>query len=74
MGAIAILSQEEFKGKVAFFGGIKEARFKEKVVPGDTLKLECKLVKQRGPIGIGEAVATVDGKVVAKAELTFAIG
>ena len=74
VGAIAILSQEEFKGKVAFFGGIKEARFKEKVVPGDTLKLECKLVKQRGPIGIGEAVATVDGKVVAKAELTFAIG
>ena len=59
VGAIAILSQEEFKGKV---------------VPGDTLKLECKLVKQRGPIGIGEAVATVDGKVVAKAELTFAIG
>lgn len=74
VGAIAILSQEEFKGKVAFFGGIKEARFKEKVVPGDTLKLECKLVKQRGPIGIGEAVATVEGKVVAKAELTFAIG
>lgn len=74
VGAIAILSQEEFKGKVAFFGGIKEARFKEKVVPGDTLKLECRLVKQRGPIGIGEAVATVDGKVVAKAELTFAIG
>nr|WP_307991908.1 3-hydroxyacyl-ACP dehydratase FabZ [uncultured Niameybacter sp.] len=74
VGAIAILSQEEFKGKVAFFGGIKEARFKEKVVPGDTLKLECRLVKQRGPIGIGEAVATVEGKVVAKAELTFAIG
>ncbi|MEF9958829.1 MAG: 3-hydroxyacyl-ACP dehydratase FabZ [Niameybacter sp.] len=74
VGAIAILSQEEFKGKVAFFGGIKEARFKDKVVPGDTLKLECRLVKQRGPIGIGEAVATVEGKVVAKAELTFAIG
>lgn len=74
VGAIAILSQEEFKGKVAFFGGIKEARFKEKVVPGDTLKLECRLVKQRGPIGIGEAVATVEGKIVAKAELTFAIG
>lgn len=74
VGALAILSQEAFKGKVAFFGGIKEARFKEKVVPGDTLKLECRLVKQRGPIGIGEAVATVRGKVVAKAELTFAIG
>lgn len=74
VGAIAILSQEAFKGKVAFFGGIKEARFKEKVVPGDTLKLQCRLVKQRGPIGIGEAVATVDGRVVAKAELTFAIG
>ncbi len=74
VGAIALLSQEEHKGKIAFFGGIKEAKFKQKVVPGDTLKLECKIIKQRGPIGIGEAIATVDGKVVVKAELTFAIG
>ncbi len=74
VGALAILSQEEMKGKVAFFGGIKEARFREKVVPGDQLKLSCEIVKQRGPIGIGKAVATVDGKLVCKAELMFAIG
>lgn len=74
VGAIALLSQEAYKGKVVFFGGIKEARFKEKVFPGDNLTLECRIIKQRGPIGIGEALATVDGKVVAKAELTFAIG
>ena len=74
VGAIALLSQEEMKGKVAFFGGIKEAKFKRKVVPGDTLELSCEIIKQRGPIGIGKAVATVDGVVVCTAELTFAIG
>lgn len=74
VGAIALLSQEEMKGKVAYFGGIKEAKFRQKVVPGDVLKLECRIIKQRGPIGIGEAIATVDGKIAAKAELTFAIG
>lgn len=74
VGAIALLSQEEMKGKVAFFGGIKEAKFKKKVVPGDKLELKCEIIKQRGPIGIGKAVATVDGKVACTAELTFAIG
>ncbi|OOO00236.1 MAG: 3-hydroxyacyl-[acyl-carrier-protein] dehydratase FabZ [Epulopiscium sp. Nele67-Bin004] len=74
VGAIALLSQDELKGKIAFFGGVKECKFKQKVVPGDTLQLECKIIKQRGPIGIGEATATVDGKVAAKAVLTFAIG
>lgn len=74
VGAIALLSQEELKGKVAYFGGIKEAKFRQKVVPGDVLKLECRIIKQRGPMGIGEAVATVDGKIAAKAELIFAIG
>ncbi|OOB77758.1 MAG: 3-hydroxyacyl-[acyl-carrier-protein] dehydratase FabZ [Epulopiscium sp. Nuni2H_MBin003] len=74
VGAIALLSQPELKGKLAFFGGIENCKFKQKVMPGDTLKLECKIIKQRGPIGIGEAVATVNGKVAAKAELKFAIG
>lgn len=73
VGAIAILSLPENKGKLAFFGGIKHCRFKTKVVPGDVLELECKLTKQRGPVGIGEAVATVNGKIAVKAELTFAI-
>ena len=61
-GAVAILSLEENKGK-----------FKKQVTPGDKLKLEVKIIKRKGPIGIGEAIATVDGKVAVKGELTFAI-
>lgn len=72
-GAVAILSKEENKGKNALFGGIDKMKFKKMVVPGDTIKLEVKIIKQKGPIGVGEAIATVDGKVVAKGELTFAI-
>ena len=72
-GAVAILSMEENKGKNALFGGIDKIRFKKQVVPGDRLKLEVKIIKRKGPIGIGEAIATVDGKVAAKGELTFAI-
>lgn len=72
-GAVAILSMEENKGKNALFGGIDKLRFKRQVVPGDVLKLEVKIIKQKGPIGVGEALATVDGKIVAKGELTFAI-
>ena len=74
VGAVAILSLPEYQGKTAYFGGIKNARFKSKVTPGDVVELECVLTKRRGPVGVGEAKATVDGKVVAAAELTFAIG
>lgn len=73
-GAVAILSKEENKGKTAYFGGISQARFKRKVVPGDRLKLECEIIKQKGPVGIGKAVATVDGEIAVTAELTFMIG
>ena len=72
-GAVAILSLEENKGKNALFGGIDKLRFKRQVVPGDVLKLEVKIIKRKGPIGVGEAVATVDGVVATKGELTFAI-
>ena len=72
-GAVAILSMPENKGENALFGGIDKMRFKQKVVPGDVLKLEVKIIKSKGPIGIGEAVATVDGKVAAKGTLTFAL-
>ena len=72
-GAVAILSMEENKGRNALFGGIDKMRFKKQVVPGDVLKLEVKIIKKKGPIGIGEAIATVDGKVAAKGELTFAV-
>ena len=66
-------SEEENKGKIAFFGGINKCKFKGQVTPGDVLEMECHLTKQKGPIGIGEAVATVDGKIACKGELTFAI-
>ena len=72
-GAIAILSLEANKGRNALFAGIDKMRFKKQVVPGDVLKLEVKIIKQKGPIGVGEALATCDGKIVAKGELTFAI-
>lgn len=74
VGAVAILSLPENRGKIAYFGGIKNARFKSQVVPGDVLELECTLTRRRGPVGIGEAKAMVNGKVVATAELTFAVG
>lgn len=73
-GAVAILSVEELKGKIAYFGGIKEARFRDKVVPGDVLRLEVNITKRRGPIGVGQAVATVNGKKVTECELTFVVG
>ena len=72
-GAVAILSMEENKGKNALFGGIDKMKFKKQVVPGDTLKLEVKIIKRKGPIGVGEAIATVDGSIAAKGELTFAV-
>ncbi|MCI5903080.1 MAG: 3-hydroxyacyl-ACP dehydratase FabZ [Blautia sp.] len=74
VGAVAILSLEENKGKIAFFGGIKNCRFRGKVVPGDKVRLETRIISRKGPIGVGEAVASVDGKTVVKAELTFAVG
>ena len=72
-GAVAILSMEENKGKNALFGGIDKMKFKKMVVPGNRLKLEVKIIKRKGPIGVGEAIATVDEKVVAKGQLTFAL-
>ena len=74
VGAVAILSLPENKGKTAYFGAINSAKFKGKVVPGDVLLLETEIIKSKGPIGVGSAKAYVDGKVVAQAELTFALG
>ena len=73
-GAVALLTREEFKGKIAYFGGINNAKFRKKVVPGDTLTLEVELTKIRGVAGIGKGIAYVDGKKACEAELTFMIG
>ena len=72
-GAVAALSLPENKGKLALFGGVKNARFKRPVVPGDVLELSCELTAWRLGVGFGKGVARVDGKVAAQAELTFVL-
>ncbi len=73
VGAVAALSLPDNQGKLAIFGGAKQVRFRQPVVPGDTLEMTCELVAQRGPVGFGKAVAKVGGKVAAQAELTFVL-
>jgi len=72
-GAVAVLSEEENRGKLALFAGIDDVRFKRMVVPGDELELECHLERIRGPIGRGKATAKVGGKLAARGTLTFAV-
>ena len=72
-GAVAILSLDKFKNKTVYFGGIKSAKFKKKVCPGDTLKLVTKITKFKGNFGIGNALAYVEDNIVAEAELIFAV-
>ena len=72
-GAVAALSLPENRGKLALFGGIKNARFRRQVLPGDVLTLECQLTEQHGPVGIGKATAWVDGERAVNAELMFVI-
>ena len=74
VGAVAILSLPENQGKIALFGGVKNARFRRKVIPGDVLEMECVLTKRRGPVGIGECKATVNGELACQAEQNFAFG
>ena len=72
-GAVALLMEEENKGKIALFGGVKQARFRRQVIPGDVLELRCEIIMRKGPVGIGKAEAYVDGKLAVNAEITFAI-
>jgi 3-hydroxyacyl-[acyl-carrier-protein] dehydratase len=74
VGAVALLGMEEYKGRIAFFGGLDGVRFKRQVMPGDTLRLEVEVLQFRGVVGKANGIATVDGKVAARGEMTFAIG
>jgi len=73
VGACAILSSEENRGKIALFAGIDKMRFKRQVVPGDQLLLEVELTRVKGNVGKGKAKATVDGELAAEGELMFAL-
>ncbi|ARD48812.1 3-hydroxyacyl-ACP dehydratase FabZ [Sporosarcina sp. P33] len=74
VGAVALLKLDSNKGRLAFFAGIDNCRFKRQVTPGDTLRLEVEIVRLRGSIGKGKAIATVDGEVACETEITFALG
>ena len=72
-GAVSMLMLPENKGKIGFFCGVKEAKFRRQVVPGDTLRLEVEIIKVKGPVGIGKGIATVNGEKACSAEISFAI-
>ena len=74
VGAVAMLKKEENKGRLAFFAGIDNCRFKRQVVPGDQLRLEVEITRLRGSIGKGKGIATVDGELVCETEIMFALG
>ncbi len=73
-GAVCLLSMEENKGKIGFLAGVDNAKFRRKIVPGDTVRLELEIIKMRGSIGVGKALATVNGEKAVSAEIKFAIG
>ena len=74
MGAICILSMEDFKGKIGFLVGADKVRWKKQVMPGDKLELEIEIIKLRGSIGVGKGKATVDNQIVCEGKIMFAIG
>lgn len=74
VGAVLILSQEAYRGKIAYFGGINKARFRKKVVPGMLLRMEVEIIKQKGPVGVGYGRAYSEDMLMAEGELTFMIG
>jgi 3-hydroxyacyl-[acyl-carrier-protein] dehydratase len=73
MGAVAVLSSEDNKGKLALFGGVKNAKFRKKVIPGDVLVLDSELIKTKGPFGFSKGIATVNGEVVCECEIVFTV-
>ncbi|MEE1114659.1 MAG: 3-hydroxyacyl-ACP dehydratase FabZ [Eubacterium sp.] len=72
-GAVALLCEEENRGKIVFFGGVQKCRFRRQVIPGDVLEMKCEITSRKGPVGFGKCVATVDGKPAVTAEISFAI-
>jgi 3-hydroxyacyl-[acyl-carrier-protein] dehydratase len=72
-GAVAVLSEDDNRGKLVLFGGLESVRFKRIVRPGDELELVCELERVRGPVGKGTARATVGGELAARGTLTFAV-
>ncbi|WP_040196170.1 3-hydroxyacyl-ACP dehydratase FabZ [Candidatus Soleaferrea massiliensis] len=72
-GAVCALCLPENKGKIGMFAGIEKAKFRRQILPGETIRLEIEMVKQRGPISVAKATASVDGKKAVTAELSFVV-
>ena len=73
VGAAAVLSLPEHRGKIGFLGAVKNARFRRQVTPGDVLTLTCTILREKAGVAQAEAVAEVDGQPAVTAELTFAL-
>ncbi len=73
VGAVILLSHPDYQGKIAYFTGIKSAKFRKSVLPGDTLTLKCELSRIKSGFGFGTATAYVDGQLVCQTEITFAV-
>lgn len=73
VAAVAMLSLPQNSGRIGFLGSVNKARFRRQVTPGDVLELECTILKQKGPVAVAEAKATVGGQLAVSAELTFAL-
>ena len=73
LGAVGILTREEFRGAIPMFAGINKCRFKKPVVPGDVLEMEVEITKMRRTIGTGHGIARVDGEIVCEGEFLFHI-
>lgn len=73
VAAVAMLSLSQNSGRIGFLGSVNKARFRRQVTPGDVLELECTILKQKGPVAVAEAKATVGGQLAVSAELTFAL-
>ena len=72
-GAVSMLSLDEHNGKIGFLGGVDKAKFRRMVVPGDVVTLEVEIIKVKGPVGVGKAVAHVDGEKAVTAEISFVL-
>ncbi len=73
VGAVALLSTDQFRGQMAFFAGIDKVRFKRQVRPGDALTLTVELGQLRRNIGSGSGTATVDGELACRGDFMFAL-
>lgn len=73
-GAVCVLSMPQNKGRVAYFAGIDKAKFRRKILPGETITLEVEMIKMRNSVGVGKGVASVNGEKAVSAEFTFALG